>query len=203
MKRYIPLLAAFAMFPAAAAEVDIDVDSDTYYYGDHLAYTVTVSEVTGAPALLYIIDADGKKSSAIPLAVSELVTAHRSPFPFEAATYPEGGWTLEIRYGEFSDTTGFLLQDSGRAVIPTWIKDSGRIWVGGGGVQYYMTALSYMLEYGIIEAGAPSEPDGAPYIPEWVKTITAWWILGHIPDHTYAASIEYLVDQGIIRIGQQ
>ena len=116
----VPCLAVLcAALPAAhAADISIETAQEIYYYGDRLTYTVTVSEVTGEPAFLYIVDAGGTKSSAIPLPVSQPVTEFASPFPFEAATYQVGGWTLEIYYGESQSEAAFTLMDSGRAVIP-------------------------------------------------------------------------------------
>ena len=198
------IAALCAALPAAyAADIYIETAQETYYYGDHLSYTVTVSEVTGEPAFLYIVDAGGAKSSAIPLPVSQPVTELVSPFPFEAATYQVGEWTLEIYYGESQSETTFTLMDSGRTVIPAWIKDAGRLWIAGGGEEYYLSAIEYLVDQGILQADMPPAPDdGGASIPEWVKVITAWWIQGQISDHEYASAIEYLISHGVIRVGQ-
>ena len=209
MNRYalmVPCLAVLcAALPAAhAADISIETAQEIYYYGDRLTYTVTVSEVTGEPAFLYIVDAGGTKSSAIPLPVSQPVTEFASPFPFEAATYQVGGWTLEIYYGESQSEAAFTLMDSGRAVIPTWIKDAGRLWIAGASEEYYLSAIEYLVDQGILQVDAPPAPDdGRASIPEWVKVITAWWIQGHVADHEYASAIEYLINHGAIRVGQQ
>ena len=94
--------------------------------------------------------------------------------------------------------------DSGRAVIPTWIKDAGRLWIAGAGEEYYLSAIEYLVDQGILQVDAPPAPDdGRASIPEWVKVITAWWIQGQIADHEYAGAIEYLINHGAIRVGQQ
>lgn len=37
-------------------------------------------------------------------------------------------------------------------------------------------------------------------IPQWIKTNTGWWSEGKISDAEYVQAIEYLLNQGIIRI---
>ena len=204
MRYMLPLAALCIVFPAAyASDIDITAGQDIFYYGDDLTYTVTVSEVTGNPAFLYIIDGKGTKSSAIPLDVSQLVTEHRAPFPFESTTYPEGIWMLEIHYGQSQAEADFILADSGQVVIPVWIKDAGRLWINGADAQYYTSGLGFLVEQGIISPDTPPVSDSAQeHIPEWVKVITSWWILDVITDDEYAEAIEYLIDRQVIRIAR-
>lgn len=44
-------------------------------------------------------------------------------------------------------------------------------------------------------------PDNKNYvIPEWVKGNAYWWSQGFITDKEFSYSMQYLVDQGIIKI---
>ena len=195
----IAAIAAVAALPwAHATDLSIEVGQNTYYFGDRLSFTVTVSEVTGEPAFMYIIDEDGKRSSSIQLHIGEAVTEEISPFPFEKATYPEGRWMLEIHYAGTTAETTFLLADSGRAVIPAWIKDVGRLWVNGAiNEQQFMTSIESLAYDGVISTDGAPESEGTAFVPAWFKFPTILWIQEEIPDHTYAAAIEYLILQGV------
>ena len=44
-------------------------------------------------------------------------------------------------------------------------------------------------------------PDRQTYeIPQWVKQNAYWWSQGHITDNEFSYSLEYLIDQNIIKI---
>lgn len=195
-------LCGAALLPGAyAVDVSIETTRDTYYYGDRLAYTVTVSEVTEGIAVLYIVDAGGKSSSPILLPISQQVTEERAPFPFEAITYPDGVWRLELHYADTVAGTEFLLADSGRVVIPAWIKDVGRLWALGAisGLQY-LSAVENLIDQDIIEVGAVPAQSSNPHIPAWMRVTTAWWVDGLVSDQEYADALEYLIDRRVIRI---
>ncbi len=47
----------------------------------------------------------------------------------------------------------------------------------------------------------PKSPDAPKLkIPQWVKTNAGWWSEGRISDSEYVQAIEYLINQGIVRI---
>ena len=200
----ILLILGFAVLipPAEAVSIWITPQKNTFYYGDHLAFTVEVSEITGNLATLYIIDETGKRSSPIPFPISQLKTEQSSPFPFEKMTYPEGKWVLEIEYEGTKNDAEFLLKDSGQIVIPLWIKDVGKMWANDliTGEQY-ATALEFLIKQNIIiipEKELSGEKKENVIIPAWIKTSTAWWTEGIISDHDYGTSIEFLIKAGII-----
>jgi len=59
---------------SAIPTVSIFTEKEIYSYGDFLTFTIEVSEITGEPAILHIIDESGKKSSAIPIPITKLKT---------------------------------------------------------------------------------------------------------------------------------
>lgn len=193
------VLSVQAAYPQEALE--IRASQETYHYGDPLTFTVRVADVLDRHATLYITDERGKSSSPIPLAIEQRETTLTSPFPFGRETYPEGAYTLKILYAGMEAETGFVLEDSGRVVIPLWIKDVGRLWVGGGiSDQTFLSAVEFLINENIIviphaEAGEPGREAG---IPTWVKSNAEWWIQGHITDGEFAAGLQYLIRAGII-----
>jgi len=187
----------------AAPTVSIYTEKEVYSYGDFLTFTIEVSEITGEPAILHIIDESGKKSSAITISITELKTEFPSPFPFESEIYPLGMYTLEIQYSGISSMTEFELIDSGSIVIPLWIRDFAKYWYNGAITDVeFSNGLEFLIKKGIIVIPETQnqETSGEVKIPEWVKASTGWWIDRQISDIEFAKGIEFLIKKGIIVI---
>ena len=136
---------------AQESNFQIHASQETYYYGDFLTFTIEVPDVTEELATLYIIDESGKSSSPIPLNIIEKSTTLTSPFPFESQVYPLGKYTLEIQYSNEVATTEFFLKDSGRIVIPLWIKDVAKMWTADMiSDQTFATAIEFLISNDII-----------------------------------------------------
>ena len=189
----------------ATPTVSIHTEKEIYSYGDFLSFTIQVSEITGEPAILYIIDEAGKKSSAIPIPVIELKTKVPSPFPFESNVYPLGMYTLEIQYSGSSSMTEFELIDSGNIVIPLWIRELAKYWYNGAITDVeFSNGIGFLIKEGIIvipETQNQKTSDEVK-IPEWVKDSTGWWIDRQISDVEFAKGIEFLIKEGIIVVHQ-
>jgi len=189
----------------ATPTVSIHTEKEIYSYGDFLSFTIQVSEITGEPAILYIIDEAGKKSSAIPIPVIELKTKVPSPFPFESNVYPLGMYTLEIQYSGSSSMTEFELIDSGNIVIPLWIRELAKYWYNGAITDMeFSNGIGFLIKEGIIvipETQNQKTSDEVK-IPEWVKDSTGWWIDRQISDVEFAKGIEFLIKEGIIVVHQ-
>jgi len=189
----------------ATPTVSIYTEKEIYSYGDFLSFTIQVSEITGEPAILYIIDESGKKSSAIPIPITELETEVPSPFPFESNVYPLGMYTLEIQYSGSSSVTEFELIDSGNIVIPLWIREFAKYWYNGAITDVeFSNGIGFLIKEGIIvvpETQNQKTTDDV-IIPEWVKASTGWWIDRQITDIEFAKGIEFLIKEGIIVVPQ-
>jgi len=185
----------------AAPTVSIYTEKQIYSYGDNLSFTIQVTEVSGEMAILHIIDESGKSSSAITIPITDSKTVVPSPYPFESELFPLGKYTLNVEYSGSSDTTQFELIDSGKIVIPFWIKESSKYWYNGeiSDVEF-SNGFEFLIKENIIIIPQTKSEDTAREvkIPSWVKTSTGWWIDGKISDNEYALSIEYLIKAGII-----
>ncbi len=189
----------------ATSTVSIYTEKEIYSYGDFLTFTIEVSEITGEPAILHIIDESGKKSSAIPIPVTELKTEVPSPFPFESNVYPLGRYTLEIEYSGSSSVIEFELIDSGKIVIPLWIREFAKYWYNGDITDVeFSNGIGFLIKEGIIviPETQSQETSNEVVIPEWIKASTGWWIDRQISDTEFAKGIEFLIKEGIIVIGQ-
>ena len=187
----------------AVPSINIHTDKELYSYGEHLSFTVEVSEVTGELATLYVIDNSQTSSSAIPITITQTKTVFPSPYPFEEAVYPQGKYTLQIEYSGGSDTTEFELIDSGKIVIPSWVREFSKYWHNDQISDLeFADGIEFLIKEGIIIVPQSESqiPANEVKIPNWVKTSTGWWIDGLISDNEYAASLEYLIKAGIIII---
>ncbi len=189
----------------ATPTVSIYTEKEIYSYGDFLSFTIQVSEITGESAILYIIDESGKKSSAIPIPVTELKTKVPSPFPFESNVYPLGMYTLEIQYSGSSSMTEFELIDSGNIVIPLWIREFAKYWYNGAITDVeFSNGIGFLIKEGIIvipETQNQKTSDEV-IITEWIKASTGWWIDRQISDIEFAKGLEFLIKEGIVVVPQ-
>lgn len=185
----------------AQQELSIHTPQDTYYYGDRLILTILVSEVTGESATLYIMDEFGTSSSPILLPVDQSNVTLTSPYPFDPLVYPTGEYTVQVLYDDSKANTTFILLDSGRVIVPEWIKDVGRGWAGGAlHDQHFASAIRYMIQTDILvnlEKG-DSVPEGTVEIPAWLKISADWWTRELISDDEFINSVQFLIHAGVI-----
>ena len=187
----------------AQSTLNIYTEKEIYGYGDFLTFTIEVSEVTEEFAVLYIIDEVGKKSSPIPIQITDLKTIVPSPFPFESEVYPLGKYTLEVEYSGNTNSAEFVLIDSGNIVIPSWVREFAKYWFNGAISDLeFANAIEFLIKQGIIVVPyEENQTEGSDVlIPKWIKTSTGWWIDRIISDKEYAASLEYLIKAGIILV---
>ena len=184
----------------ASPTVMIYPDRSTYSYRDYLTITIEVSEVIDETAILHISDESGKRSSAIPIPISEKKTEITFPFPFDSEIYPEGKYFLEVQYAGIINSTEYDLIDSGKIVIPYWVKELLGYWyLGEISDNEYSDGIGFLIEDGIIVVPeTENQGESEVKIPDWIKTNTKWWLEGKISDTEYAQSIEYLIKIGII-----
>lgn len=184
---------------AQEADFEIFTSQEMYHYGDFLTFTIHISEISEQTATLFIIDENEKASSPIPILIGEKNTTLTAPFPFEMQVYPEGRYTLKIQYADMEATTEFLLKDSGRIVIPLWIKDVGLLWTSDMiSDETFATAIEFLIKNDIIIIPQTEAESNMVDIPKWVKNNADWWTRGLITDGDFANGLQYLIKKGII-----
>lgn len=186
-----------------ALSIEIQTDKKTYYYGERLSFTIQVSKITGESASLVIRDNSGKGSSPIPLQINKLKTTITAPQPFDPLIYKEGTYTLEVEYDGSKDTTEFTLKDTGKIVIPTWIKDMAGWWVSEQiDDKTFAKGIEYLVKNNIIQIpkieSSEQVDNKDAVIPSWVKSNAKWWVQGDIDDSEFAKGIQYLIKNKII-----
>ena len=187
----------------ATPTLEILMEKTTYNYCEKLFYTIKVSEVTGDSAILHITDQAGKKSSAIPIPISNQSNPIPSVMPFEAEIFPPGKYVIDIEYAGAKDTAEFDLIDSGNVCISTVMKQFAFSWINNQiSDGFFIDAINKFVDKDIIKIPDKINEKNLEdiHIPTWVKNIAAWWLDDKISDGEAAKAIQYLIDKEIIAI---
>ncbi|RDJ32563.1 MAG: hypothetical protein DWQ18_07095 [Crenarchaeota archaeon] len=184
--------------------IQISTDKQTYYFGDFLKFTINVDNVTGDFAVIHIVDSSGKKSSPINLPISEKITTITAPNPFGAEIFGEGEYTLEVDYDRKYHSTKFFVKDSGKVVIPVWIKDLGAWWIEGLiSDSEFAKGIEYLIESNVIVIQQQAvQENHESSIPDWFRYTTELWIQedNGISDEEFANALAHLIKIGVIVI---
>jgi len=204
----LSLLVILSILPSigltfAESAVSITTNQSIYEYGDHLVMIISVSEITGDDASIYIIDPTERRSLLLQQQISQEYTEFPSKFPFDATIWKPGTYVLELEYSGDKSSTQFIIEDTGKIALPFWIKDLAHMWITEPLVtdKDFARALQYLMEKGIISIPY-TEPgtETVSSIPEWIKNNAEWWIEGKISDTEFTLALQYLVKTGIITI---
>jgi len=204
----LSLLVIMAISPSigltfAESTISIATNQSVYEYGDHLVMIISVSEITGDDASIYITDPTERRSLLLQQPIFQEYTEFPSKFPFDATIWKPGAYALELEYLGDKSSTQFVIEETGKIALPFWIKDLAHMWVTEPLVtdKDFARALEYLIDKGIISIPY-TEPgtETVSSIPEWVKNNAVWWIEGKISDTEFALALQYLVKAGIITV---
>ena len=189
---------------ADSPDITVSIDKDTYQYCENLAYSISVSEVTGQVAVAHITDQNGKKSQPIPIEINMLQSTIRAPFPFEKSIFPTGTYTVEVQYAGAQASDSFELIDGDSTCMPAQIKQIAAAWLSGTFSDgFFIDAIAKSVDSSMINVPFEINQDVIYEItiPEWVKQATYWWITGQILDGEMARMLDYLLESQIISAG--
>lgn len=181
-----------------AQTISVQTSKSTYNYGDYLSVTISVAKTTGNNAIMYIIDSDGTKSSAIPVQIKNQNTTITTPVPFNAELFREGKYQIQVEYDGAKASTPFDLVDAGNIVMPFGSNIIIPQWIDG-------TVTDSMFFKFLVEKNAIMLPDGQKIsqqseIPGWYKTNGKWWSERKITDSEFINGLQYLVNQRIVEV---
>ena len=179
----------------AESAISITTNQSVYEYGDHLVMIISVSEITGDDASIYITDPTERRSLLLQQPISQEYTEFPSKFPFDATIWKPGTYVLELEYLGNKSSTQFIIEETGKIALPFWIKDLAHMWITEPLVtdKDFARALEYLIDKGIISIPY-TEPgtETVSSIPDWVKNNAEWWIEGKISDTEFALALQYL-----------
>ena len=135
----------------------------------------------------------------------------------EAGTVSDGPTDLGIAAVEGIDYQELVLPDPGRYRLDVAILGTGTDYD-----QEYAGIASVLIEVGPGGRQAPGAaspapaPSGAPpaaggqaaatpppspaAVPEWIRTSAGYWVAGGVSDAEFVASVEFLIDKGVIEV---
>ena len=93
---------------------------------------------------------------------------------------------------------------SGGISIPSWIKNNASWWSKDQiGDSDFVLGIQFLINEGIMRV-PPSTPDSTSEmtndIPSWIKNNAGWWSQGVITDTDFVSGIQWLINNGIIKI---
>ncbi|MFB5632364.1 MAG: hypothetical protein ACE5Q9_03435 [Nitrosopumilus sp.] len=200
------LILSLGVFPSADAEpsVEIIMEKTTYSYCEKLFYTIKVSEVTGNPAIIHIIDETGKGSSAIPIPINELENPVPSRMAFEKEIFPLGKYLIDVEYEGQKVSAEFVLIDANNVCLPISVKSIFTNWLSGNVSDgFIIDAFKKFVDDEVIKVPFDINENNVYNIdiPEWVRENTSlWWYQGLISDEELIQVFKYLLDEQIISI---
>ena len=122
--------------------------------------------------------------------------SYRSVITITTSSLP-GQYVMDISYKGLDIQT--LTLDVTSEVIPDWAHEKSLKWLlGAAPVGEFVDVLLHMIAMGLIDA--PDKQTLVPVVPNWVKTTAGLWVGGDISDAEFIQSIQYLIDNEIIRV---
>ena len=173
-----------------------------YEYGDFLTVMFQVSELTGDPIILHIVDQSGKASSSIPIQISKLNSTITAPIPFYKTNYSPGTYTINAEYSGAKTSISFDLVDSDRIAIPTQYKILIKSWLQGtSDNRNFADMIRELIHFDIIKvSGYQSQTAHTIQVPAWFKNDVKWWSDDSISDNEFGLAIQYLIKAGIMSV---
>ncbi len=88
--------------------------------------------------------------------------------------------------------------------IPDWIRNNAKWWSEGAIADSdFISGIEYLIKEGIMqipETAQSSNGESSGEIPSWIKNNADWWNQRLISDDDFVKGIQYLVEQGIIKV---
>ena len=173
-----------------------------YEYGDFLTVKFQVSEITGDPIIIHIVDESGKASSPIPIQISKLNSTIIAPIPFYKTNYSPGTYTVIAEYSGAKTSISFELVDSDKIAIPTQYKILIKSWLHGTlDNRNFADIIRELIHFDIIKVpGYQSQTLHIIHVPAWFKNDVKWWSDDSITDNELGLAIQYLIKAGIMSV---
>lgn len=181
-------------------QISVVTSKPVYTYGESLAFSVTVSNVTGDTATLEIVDQSNRTSSPIDMFITKPVSNITAPVPFYRTTFLPGTYLIKIQYSGASAVTSFQIADSQNIAIPPQFKVVASSWASNQtSDRLFGEHVAELIDSGIIQV-ENYQVQNMSVIPPWFKNDARWWSSNQIADDDFGHAIEYLLRSGIMKI---
>ena len=195
------LLPAHASYESST-HISISTSKPVYKYGEKLAFSVKVSNVTGSLAFLEIVDQTNRSSSPVDVIIAKPYSNFTAPVPFYRTTFEPGIYNIRIQYSGGGAETSFRIVDSSNIAIPPEFKVMASSWIQNQtSDSLFGQHIAELVNSGVIGIKDFHEQN-VTQIPPWFKDDTTWWSNGLISDEDFGHAIQYLIESNIMKIGQ-
>ena len=183
--------------------LSIQTDKLVYEYGDHLSIILEVSELTGEPITMLIVDESGISSSPWPIPITNLKTEITAPVALYKTIYKSGTYHIDATYSGSNATAIFTIIDSNKIAIPSYDKDVIKSWSENkqSTDMSFANVIREFIQYNIIHVTElNNHTTNSVHIPSWVRNDAKWWSDDLISDNDFALGIQYLIESKIITV---
>ena len=151
-------------------------------------------------------DKPGEASSGDPYQCRIEASKHETKMSVDDPTIPDDGVTAPG--GEFSilpidpELGNGLMEPE--VVIPSWVKDIAAFWcadeIGSGD---FVQVIQWMIKEGLImvpQDSVTTQTSTSSGVPDWIQFNACIWHQGEIGDKEFSTTLQWLIDNGIIKI---
>ncbi len=166
----------------------------------HIDYKVAVKEgdnqVCGTP-LLHTAEGSISVPCQFQDAATYQVTIEVDGILFQPIPPETASFTLNVGNSNQSSTCGPIS-------IPQWVKKNAGWWSQNSiDDSTFAQGIQYLIKQAIIKIPPTQSGQGtssSQVIPQWVKKNAGWWSTGQIDDCTFVQGIQYMIQNGIIKV---
>ena len=203
----------------------VEIDKENYVIGDMITISGSVQEYHQDEVIrIKISNPSGRMALMTTAEVnpdnSFLISVDTSDFK------KIGEYKIKSHYGKYSEiseiyfniekNSGPIKQSSNLNVpsnvetqevpisLPDWIRNNAAWWAAEQiDDNTFVSGIQFLIKEGILSmpesSSNPSQAE-SDEIPPWIKNNADWWSQGLISDDDFIKGIQYLVEQGIIRV---
>lgn len=187
----------------------------TYTFGDLLnsdtikvaITTIAGNQTINGQSLLSLknttlINSDGSRGPFFFMVLTPINSAEVATSPFKNGTDTFNGYqrsVLVLQAGNGTDSEEVKVDKDTGVLLEFKVSHSGQ--VSG---QQVTTGTSFVLsDTNIITSSNIQGTGGTPtVIPHWIKNTAGWWSTGAVSDSEFVSAMQYLIQQGILKIPQ-
>ena len=116
-----------------------------------------------------------------------------------------GGFTIiDIEIGENPLIDRLNDEATSSSEIPPWIKQNASWWADGTiDDDSFIQGIQFLIKEGIMKIPPTTDSggdDNSKNIPPWIKQNASWWADGQIDDSNFILGIQFLIENGIMKL---
>ena len=186
----------------------LGTDKSSYLPGETVELNIVVSKVLNSNPELEIVPPQGAL-----IAKTFPITSQSTRLILDdVSTTTPGSYKYTLDYGGFQNTGEFIVEEIEKEeepekiedipVIEDWIRDSANLWSQNQMIddRFAKVIDAIIDEHKITKPNFYNLDEPVQQIPNWFKNNAKWWSEGKITDLDFTSSVEFLVENGIIRV---